>query len=90
MAQEFLPDSLESACPELESGKPKQEAVRMLILGTPAGVREEINNLQQRGYAEAGAWSRLLPGLYPGEVMSIFIRYRRPKSTDISMRKSGR
>jgi hypothetical protein len=90
MAQEFTSDSIGSACRDLESGKPKREAVRMLLLGTPEGVREEINNLQQRGFAEAGAWSRLLPGLYPGEVMSIFIRYRRPKSTDISMRKSGR
>ena len=57
MAQEYLPDSLESACPELESGKPKREAVRMLILGTPAGVREEINTYSN------GDLRKLAPGV---------------------------
>jgi hypothetical protein len=47
-----------------------------LLIGSPEGVRENIHELHQRGYAEAGNWSGLLPAPNPGEVMSVLIRYR--------------
>ena len=48
----------------------------MLLIGSPEGVRENIHELHQWGYAEVGSWSGLLPAPNPGEVKSVLIRYR--------------
>jgi alkanesulfonate monooxygenase SsuD/methylene tetrahydromethanopterin reductase-like flavin-dependent oxidoreductase (luciferase family) len=55
---------------------PHREQLAVLLIGSPEGVRENIHELHQRGYAEAGNWSGLLPAPNPGEVMSVLIRYR--------------
>jgi alkanesulfonate monooxygenase SsuD/methylene tetrahydromethanopterin reductase-like flavin-dependent oxidoreductase (luciferase family) len=55
---------------------PHREQLAVLLIGSPEGVRANIHELHQRGYAEAGDWSGLLPAPNPGEVMSVLIRYR--------------
>jgi len=55
---------------------PHREQLAVLLIGSPEGVRENIHELHQRGYAEASTWSGLLPAPNPGEVMSVLIRYR--------------
>jgi len=66
-------DSQRSALPQ---PMPHREQLAVLLLGSAEGVRENIHELHQRGYAEAGDWSGLLPAPNPGEVMSVLIRYR--------------
>jgi len=48
------------------------DRVRLLAIGAPEVVTALIQTLHKRGFAEVGAWSRLLPGRHPGEVMSVF------------------
>jgi hypothetical protein len=55
---------------------PLREKVTILIISSPEGVRENIHELHQRGYAEASLWSGLLPSSSPGEVMSVLVRHR--------------
>lgn len=55
---------------------PHREQLAVLLIGSPEGVRENIHELHQRGYAEARNWSGLLPAPSPGEVMSVLIRSR--------------
>ncbi len=55
---------------------PQREKVTILIITSPDGVRENIHELHQRGYAEASLWSGLLPSSNPGEVISVLVRYR--------------
>jgi hypothetical protein len=45
------------------------------MIGSPKGVTNEIHTLHRLGYADVGAWSRLLPTGNRGEVMSILVRY---------------
>lgn len=52
------------------------EKVRLLAVGSRAGVVEVIRTLHSLGYADVGAWSPLLPAPGDGEVMSILTRYR--------------
>ena len=54
----------------------QREKVTILIIASPDGVRENIHELHQRGYAEASLWSGLLPSSNPGEVISVLVRYR--------------
>ena len=56
---------------------PERERLRVLIIGSRNGVIETIHDLHGRGFAEAGAWSPLLPAPSSGEVMSILTRDRR-------------
>lgn len=63
VAFDFLPPSpLESA---------GRESIRLLAIGTARGVKALIAHLHLLGFAEATAWSRLMPTGNPGEVMSI-------------------
>jgi len=55
---------------------PHREQLAVLLIGSAEGIRENIHELHQRGYAQAGDWSGLLPAPNPGEVMSVLIRYR--------------
>lgn len=48
-----------------------RESIRLLAIGTPKGVKALIARLHQLGFAEATAWSRLMPTGNPSEVMSI-------------------
>lgn len=79
MAKKFLVDSSEESLISqiIEKERPKSEPIRHLLIGSPRAVRRTIHRLHQLGYAEAGAWSRLLPTANPGEVMSILVRYLR-------------
>jgi hypothetical protein len=52
------------------------EVLRVLIIGSSDGVTETIQNLHVRGFANATAWSPLLPAPTLGEVMSILTRQR--------------
>jgi hypothetical protein len=56
---------------------PERERLRVLIIGSRDGVIETIHDLHGRDFAEAGAWSPLLPAPGSGEVMSILTRDRR-------------
>jgi hypothetical protein len=56
---------------------PERERLRILIIGSRDGVIETIHDLHGRGFAEAGAWSPLLPAPSSGEVMSILTRERK-------------
>ncbi|MBW4539562.1 MAG: hypothetical protein KME43_10520 [Myxacorys chilensis ATA2-1-KO14] len=53
------------------------EKIRLLAIGSREGVIEVIHTLHGLGFAEAGAWSPLLPAPVSGEVMSILMRQRR-------------
>ncbi len=37
------------------------EALQVLLIGSSAAITETIHNLHQRGFAEVGAWSPLVP-----------------------------
>jgi hypothetical protein len=52
------------------------EESRVLLIGSSDGVTETIQNLHVRGFANATAWSPLLPAPTDGEVMSILTRQR--------------
>jgi hypothetical protein len=52
-----------------------RESVRLMAIGSRRGVLTLIHTLHNLGFAEAGAWSKLLPGQNPGEVMSILTWY---------------
>jgi elongation factor P hydroxylase len=55
---------------------PERERVRVLIISSRDGVISTIHELHSCGFAEAGAWSLLLPAPDTGEVMSILMRDR--------------
>jgi hypothetical protein len=59
-----------------QSPIPHRESLTTLLIGSPEAIRTAIHDLHQRGYAEAGDWSGLLPAPDPSEVMSILIRHR--------------
>ena len=75
MSKAFLADlSVLAACSD--EAVPQRERLQLLVIGSREGVTETIHNLHRRRFAEAGAWSPLLPAPNPGEVMSILTRYR--------------
>ncbi len=54
--------------------EPERESVRLLAIGSRQGVIaviHKLHKLNKLNFAEVGAWSPLLPGPNPGEVMSI-------------------
>ncbi len=55
---------------------PGQEQMRILLISSPAWVKETIHELHSRGFANANDWSSKLPGANPGEVVSILTRRR--------------
>jgi hypothetical protein len=55
---------------------PGQEQMRILLISSPAWVRETIHDLHSRGFANANDWSSLLPAANPSEVVSILTRRR--------------
>jgi hypothetical protein len=56
---------------------PEREQVKLVVMGSIAGVKEQIHKLHGLGFADAGDWSRLVS--VPGEdvVMSVLVLYRR-------------
>lgn len=53
------------------NSEPERESVRLLAIGSRQRVISVIHRLHKLNFAEVGAWSPLLPGPNPGEVMSI-------------------
>jgi hypothetical protein len=56
---------------------PEREKLKVVLIGSIAGVKERIHKLHGLGFADAGDWSRLVS--VPGEdvVMSVLVQYRR-------------
>ncbi|GAB4242029.1 MAG: hypothetical protein Kow00121_68000 [Elainellaceae cyanobacterium] len=55
---------------------PDREIVRVVLVSSVDGVRENIHRLHILGYREATTWSRLLSTPDPNLVMSINTHYR--------------
>ena len=55
---------------------PGQEQMRILLISSPTWVEATIHDLHARGFADTNAWSSLVPGANPGEVVSILTRRR--------------
>jgi hypothetical protein len=55
---------------------PNRESVKVVLMSSPAGVREAIHQLHVARFREATTWSPLLPTPEPGIVMSINTHYR--------------
>lgn len=53
------------------------EKIRLLVVGSREGAIEVIHSLHSLRYAEASAWSRLLPLPDEEAVISILTRYRK-------------
>ncbi|GET43324.1 hypothetical protein [Microseira wollei] len=51
-------------------------ANRMILIGTKEWITGVIRNLHAVGFAEVGAWSKLVPTRNKGEMISILMRRR--------------
>ena len=49
------------------------EPLRVMLIGSIAGITATIHNLHRRGFAEVGDWSPLLPW-GEGEMMSVLTK----------------
>ncbi|HAX79252.1 MAG TPA: hypothetical protein DCY88_26370 [Cyanobacteria bacterium UBA11372] len=77
MAEEFRADSFGSDSSNSEPSEPEREAVRILIISSNAGIRETINTLYQKDFAQVDDWTPVQPAVnYPGELVTILVRYR--------------
>ena len=47
------------------------ETVRHLMFGSPGGIRDTVQNLHKRGYADVNDWSKPIATGRPNEMMSI-------------------
>ena len=52
---------------------PDTESLRVMLIGSIAGITATIHNLHRRGFAEVGDWSPLLPW-GEGEMMSVLTK----------------
>lgn len=77
MAQEFRSDSIPSGSANSESPDEGRESVRIIIAGSPEGIREQIHIFYNKGIAHLDAWSPLLRGAHLGEFMTIMTRWRK-------------
>ena len=77
MAQEFRSDSIPSGSANSESPDEERESVRIIIAGSPEGIREQIKIFYNKGIAPIDAWSRLLPGAHWGQFLTIMTRWRK-------------
>ncbi|MGV0029347.1 hypothetical protein ACFE35_30565, partial [Phormidesmis priestleyi ANT.L61.2] len=75
MSKEWIDDRIDESEP-LDSENAQQECLRILVISSREWVTETIHTLHSLKFAEVGAWSNLLPGANPGEVMSILTCYR--------------
>jgi hypothetical protein len=80
VAEDFLSDLLaDSLTPQKQ-----RELIRILVIGSQAGVTETLQELHRLSFAHVDAWSKVIPIpvpgelllSYPGERMSILTRYR--------------
>ncbi|HLO88539.1 MAG TPA: hypothetical protein VK203_26515 [Nostocaceae cyanobacterium] len=61
---------------------PNREKVKLLLVGSPAGVNSIILHLYKLGFAAVGEWSPPQPTNNQGEVMRILIKIRNRVYTD--------
>lgn len=54
--------------------QPRRESVKILIIGSPQGVKHTIYTLYCLGFAPVTAWSPPQPTANPGEVASLLVR----------------
>jgi hypothetical protein len=81
MTQAFVHDAGGADRPSSPAPLPRfsddTESLRVMLIGSAAGVMATIHNLHRRGFAEVGAWSPLIPW-GEGEMMSVMTkRWRR-------------
>ena len=73
----FLPDATDAIDPIPEPSSDGRSTLRVLLISDEAAfVNDTVYDLHDRGFAEVGAWSRLLPGPNPGEVMRVLTKRR--------------
>jgi hypothetical protein len=70
----LIPPSQPSASTVEPPAEPKRESVKVLLIGSPGGVKNIILTLYRLGFAQVGDWSPLIPTQNSGEVMSILVR----------------
>jgi hypothetical protein len=58
---------------------PNSEPLRVLLIGSAAGITSTIHNLHRRGFAAVGEWSPLVP-VGQGELMSVLTKRLRRQS----------
>jgi hypothetical protein len=54
----------------------EHEKVRLIVLGSPEGIKDVMQSLHRLGYAKVGDWSRILPIPEKPGFMSILTRHR--------------
>lgn len=74
MSQEFIPDDNSSDRPNNGPAEPKQEIVKIKVIGSRKAVFKTIHNLYLLGFAAVGDWSPPQPSNKPGEFVSVLIR----------------
>ncbi|MBW4629017.1 MAG: hypothetical protein KME49_26790 [Brasilonema octagenarum HA4186-MV1] len=77
MIQSFLSSASDPNTPGASLGDfqtSDREPIKHMLIGSPKAVKSTIHYLQLIGYADAVAWSPLVPTPNPGEVMSIMSR----------------
>ena len=52
---------------------PDTESLRVMLIGSAAGITATIHNLHRRGFVEVGDWSPLLPWA-ENEMMSVLTK----------------
>jgi hypothetical protein len=61
----------------LSDSTSEHEKVRLLVIGSPEGIMDVMQALHHLGYAEVGAWSRIMPIPDKPAFISILTRHRR-------------
>lgn len=68
----------------LEEEDPEHERLQLLVISNRDWVISTIYRLHHLRFAEVGAWSPLLPGPKPGQVMSILTKRRKPPEQEVN------
>jgi hypothetical protein len=77
MAEEFLSDRAESSNlppSDLQFSRGNRESVRLIVVGSRAGVIAMIHTLHLKAIAQADDWSELQPEPMTGKWMSVVTR----------------
>jgi hypothetical protein len=54
----------------------EHEKVRLFVVGSPEGIKDVMQSLHRLGYAEVGAWGRIVPIPKQSAFISILTRHR--------------
>ncbi len=72
---ESAPVSLTDVLQVNQPPSPDRENLKMILVGSRDTINQTIRQLHKLGFAEAGAWSPLLPTATRGQFMTILNRY---------------